>query len=335
MSLEEIYLPISEEMQNMEKVLHSSIHNSDDELISSMSDFLLKSPGKRARPALLILSGKAASSSNGSKCNGDTLVNIAAAVELIHMASLIHDDVLDQAQMRHNKPSVNAKWGNSISIAFGDYIYSKAFELIAQSKSSDIYMCISNAIYVMCEGELKHVHQRNNFDLSKDSYLEIIKKKTATLFSASCEVGSIIAKHNGSVKQTLRAYGLNFGMAFQILDDCKDIISEEKTLGKCPGQDILIGDVTLPLLLLLDISDEPKRQELKDLLVSEIDEAGLKKIKELFLKSDAGELTQKSAMSYIKLAKNAVDELADSDYKQSLNDLTDYFVLNSSLNLVR
>jgi geranylgeranyl pyrophosphate synthase len=289
-----------------------------------MSNFLLESPGKRIRPALVILSEKAASVGKNNSCNREALTKIATAVELIHMASLIHDDVLDKAPTRHNKPSVNARWGDDISIALGDYIYSKAFELIGRCKNPDVLACMTEATSVMCEGELTQVCQRDNFDLPKDSYMVIVKKKTASLFAACCQAGTIIGNHSRTVQAALREFGLNFGMAFQIIDDYKDIISEEKTLGKHPGQDVVMGDVTLPLLNLFDIISQDGRKELESMLKLKAARSSLRKIREMFINSGAADFTRKTASSFIDRAKYRLDELENSDYKESLSQLADY-----------
>ena len=324
MNLEEIYQPIAADLGTMEDFLASSIRESKSRSILAMSNFLLESSGKRIRPALVILSERAASAGKDSTCDYDELIRIATAVELIHMASLIHDDVLDKAMMRRSKPSINARWGDDVSIALGDYIYSKAFELIGRCKNPDVFACISEAIYVMCEGELTQVCQRDNLDLSKDSYMVIVKKKTASLFAACCHAGTIIGNHSRAVQAALKEFGLNFGMAFQIIDDCMDIISEEKVLGKRPGQDVLAGDITLPLLTLLDVISQARREELKNMLESRIDQNSLKKIRTMFVNSGTVDLTRKTASSYIDLAKHKLDELENSDYRKSLSYLADY-----------
>ncbi|MHC4791828.1 MAG: polyprenyl synthetase family protein [Planctomycetota bacterium] len=324
MELKEIYQPIADELKMVEDSLSTSVRESKNRSILTMSNSLLESPGKRIRPALVILSQKAASVGKNSTCNHDELIKIATAVELIHMASLIHDDVLDEATMRRSKPSINARWGDDVSIALGDYIYSKAFELVGKCKNPDIFACISEAIYVMCEGELTQVCQRDNLNLSKDSYMVIVKKKTASLFAACCHAGTIIGNHNRVVQTALKEFGLNFGIAFQITDDCKDIISEERTLGKRPGQDVIAGDVTLPLLTLLDVISPAGREELKNMLKSKINDANLKKIKAMLIDSDALFKTQEVVASYINYAKERLKALADSDYKESFSQLADY-----------
>ena len=333
MNFEEIYQPIADELKTVESFLASAIKESKNPSILAMSNFLLGSPGKRIRPALVILSEKAASAGTRSTCpapvrsaetsNCDTLIRIAAAMELIHMASLIHDDVLDKAPRRHNKPSVNARWPEDVSIALGDYIYSKAFQLIGKCKNPEIFSCISEAIYVMGEGELTQVCQRGNLDLSQDSCLVIVKKKTASLFAACCQAGTIVDNHNLPVQVALKEYGLNFGIAFQIIDDCKDLTSEEKTLGKLPGQDIAAGDMTLPLSTLLDVISKAQREELKNLLQSRINDTSLKRIRAMLVDSNALSKTQKVAASYINCAKERLEALADSDYKDSLSRLAD------------
>lgn len=338
MNFEEIYQPIADELKTVESFLASAIKESKNPSILAMSNFLLGSPGKRIRPALVILSEKAASAGTRSTCPAparsaetsnrdlgpeDALIRIATAVELIHTASLIHDDVLDKASRRHNKPSVNARWSEDVSIALGDYIYSKAFQLIGKCKNPEIFSCISEAIYVMGEGELTQVCQRDNLDLSQDSCLAIVKKKTASLFAACCQAGTIAGNHNLPVQVALKEYGLNFGIAFQIIDDCKDLISEEKILGKLPGQDIAAGDMTLPLSTLLDVISKAQREELKNLLQSRINDTSLKRIRAMLVDSNALSKTQKVAASYINCAKERLEALADSDYKDSLSRLAD------------
>lgn len=328
MNLEEIYKPIADELETVEDFLGPSIKESENRSILAMSDFLLESPGKRIRPALVILSEKAASAGGrgGCGCSRQELVRIATAMELIHMASLIHDDVLDNATMRRSKPSVNARWGDDVSIALGDYIYSKAFELIGKCGNTDLFECVSQAIYVMCEGELTHVCQRNNLDLSKESYIVIVKKKTATLFAACCQAGTILGNHEPAVQAALKEFGLNLGMAFQIIDDCRDIVSEENTLGKHPGQDLIAGDITFPMLALLKVSDSHDRDRAKELLESNTDHDSLSQLRSMFVNSQALSLTRETALYYIDLARCRLNVLEDSQYRASLAHLADYIV---------
>lgn len=289
-----------------------------------MNSLLLESAGKRIRPALVILSQKA-TSVDGKRTKGHRkLIEIATAMELIHIASLIHDDVLDKATMRHTRPSINAQYGDDISIALGDYIYSKALQLIANCRNLDVSACISEAIAVMCEGELTHVCQRGNLDLSKSRYITIAKKKTASLFAACCHAGAILGNHDPAVQMSLKEFGKNFGVAFQIIDDCKDVLSEESELGKRPGQDIIAGDITLPVLILSEIVGPTERVEIRNMLGAGSDKTKLQRLKSMLVDSNALSKTCEVIKSYVNTAKDNLAPLAGSAYKKSLLSLADY-----------
>jgi len=324
MNLKEIYQPIADELKTVEGLLGSSVSESEDSLVLEMTNYLLEHGGKRIRPALVILSERAASVGDKGSCDHNELFEIATAVELIHMASLIHDDVLDEAAVRHNRPTINARYGNDVSIVLGDYIYSKAFQLIRNCRNPDIFECMSEAASVMCEGELMHVCQRGNLDLSKSSYLVIAKKKTGSLFAAACLSGAIIGEHKPVIQAALKEFGLNFGVAFQIIDDCKDLLSEQRELGKHPGQDVTVRDVTLPLLALLEVVDQPEREEIKHMLGSGNDPGNLTRLRAMITDSNALFMTQEVVASFLASAKEQLDALADSVYKDSLSRLADY-----------
>jgi len=306
--------------------LATSIAGSNNQSVLEMSNSLSGViSGKKLRPALVILSEKAASASNGNGGgNGTGLVTLATAVELIHFASLIHDDILDKATVRRGKPSVNTVLGNDISIVFGDYIYSKAFELIGKCRNPDVFECISQAIYIMCEGELIQVCQRGNLELSEEQYIAVVKKKTASLLATCCHAGAIMGNHGQTVRTSLKEFGMNFGIAFQIIDDCRDIASAESTLGRKPGQDAVAGDITLPLLNLLDIASPAEKKRIKKILETEPSSKGTETIRDMFINSGAMETTKKTALDYIDRAKGELGELENSDYKKSLYGLTDY-----------
>jgi octaprenyl-diphosphate synthase len=283
----------------------------------------LESPGKRLRPTLVILSTKV-SSSQKQRRRPQGLIKIASAIELIHIASLIHDDVIDHAFLRHHKPTINAKWGEDTSIALGDYLYSVAFELIAQCKNSDILSCISSATKAMCEGELIQVCERDNLSLLKQRYILIVKKKTASLFAASCQAGAMLTNQHDAVHRVLRSYGLNFGIAFQIIDDCLDLIGEEKNLGKSPGADFKMGELTLPLLNLL--SQEKDKNRLLHLLRQADRQEAFKEIKHRFINSSALLKTKADTSIYIQKAKKHLSGLKDSCFKESLSALADFII---------
>ena len=325
MELRSIYRPIENDLKRIDEILDFSLKKSKSKPILGMGKFLLESPGKRIRPALVILSARASSDHRPFEAK-DSLTKIASAMELIHMASLVHDDVIDHAGIRHNKPTVNSRWGEDVSIALGDYLFAEAFELISGCGNSDIIRCLSSATKTMCEGELLQVCERDNLDLLKERYLVIIKKKTAMFFASSCHAGALISDSNRALQKALKAYGLNFGIAFQIVDDYLDLIGAEENLGKMPGQDVGVGEMTLPILNLLESVSGDKRKELKELLSFKNDRNALDRIKTRLFEANIGLKTKKLVSSYMDIAKSKIEALSDSPYKESLLNLADFVI---------
>jgi len=324
--LKNIYRPIEKDLKEVDNFIRFSFEKSENKSVVNMGGFLLESTGKRMRPALAILSAKAASLNHRSPVATHQLVKIASAVELIHMASLLHDDVIDHSGIRHNRPTVNSKWGRDVAITLGDYLYSVAFEIISESGAPDIIRCISCATKTMCEGELIQVSERDNLDLLKERYIVIVKKKTASLFAASCQTGALISNSPRAFYGALKEYGLNFGIAFQIVDDYLDLTGEEKNLGKKPGQDIGVGEMTLPILNLLESAPENKRKDLKALLAAKRDKETLKEIRQVLFNSESAFKTKQAVSSYITFAQEKLNILPSSAYKESLISLADFIM---------
>ena len=323
--LKEIYDPIKKELKEVGQVLEASLMRSKNQSILKMTRFLLESPGKRIRSAMVILSAKA-SFNHQPQTSSDHLIKIASAIELIHMASLIHDDVIDRASLRRNRPTVNSRWGQDVSITLGDYLYSVAFELISDCGSPDIISCISSATKAMCEGELLQVCERDNLNLLKERYIVIVKKKTASLFAASCQAGSLISCTHKPRQNALKEYGLNFGIAFQIVDDYLDLVGDEESLGKRTGQDIRAGEITLPILNLWESISREEKNRLKILLASSKEKEALRRIKKRLFDSRAAVKTKKTVFSFINSAKEKIAILSHSTYKDSLLNLADFIM---------
>ncbi|MEW6009084.1 MAG: polyprenyl synthetase family protein [Candidatus Omnitrophota bacterium] len=323
MDLEPIYQSIKKELKKVEEVLESSIGKSKNKPVLKLGRFLLESGGKRIRPALVIFSAKA-SLNQPSHFTRQNVITIASAVELIHMASLIHDDVIDHACLRHNRPTINSKWGQDVSIALGDYLYSSAFKLISTCNNLDILRCISSATEQMCKGELIQVCERNNISLLKQRYYLIVKQKTAALFAACCQSGAMLSDSKVKVQNALKRYGLNFGIAFQIADDCLDLVGEKEDLGKTPGADFSVGELTLPVLNLL--SDNKYKNRLIHLLRQKDCQEALRQTREDFINSPAFSKTKQDILTYVQKAKNGLDDLKDSCFKQSLFAIADYIM---------
>jgi octaprenyl-diphosphate synthase len=321
--LKEIYRPIEKELKEVEEALQVALSRTKNQSILRINRFLLGKSGKKIRPALVILSAKAVSREYSPSVKSQ-LIKIASAIELIHNASLIHDDVIDHAVLRHNRPNINSKWGQDVSIAVGDYLYSKAFELVAFCNNMDILSCISQATRLMCEGELIQVCERDNISLLKERYLLIVKNKTASLFAASCQSGAAISNCQKPVQQAFKAYGSNIGIAFQITDDYLDLMGNPKDLGKSPGADFKMGEITLPVLNLLSQTRDKNR--LISLFKARDQQRAYMEIKQRFSDSQARHTTKEEIYSYIRKAKRALHGLEDSCFKQSLSDLAEYIV---------
>lgn len=317
MELEQIYQPIQEELENVEEILETSLKETRNKSLLKVNRFLLETPGKRLRPALVILSSKATSSKE-QRVKSKELIKIASSIELIHIASLVHDDVVDNSDLRHHNPTVNFKWGEDVSIALGDYLYSLAFKLIADCTNSDILDCISSATKSMCEGELVQILERDNFSLSKERYIVIVKKKTASLFTASCQVGAITSNSPKPIENALRQYGLNFGIAFQVMDDYLDLTSSTQELGKPVGLDLTAGELTLPFLFLTEYERKKLLAQYKN------PKEDLCSIRHSLDKLGVLTKTHKFIYRYIAQAKESLRACPDSEYKKRLERLVDF-----------
>ena len=330
MRLKKIYRPVEKELAGVNAVLRASLSGSKNGPIAKINKFLLGVPGKRLRPALVVLSANLSLTKRprakhpAYRTVRQQLLKAAAALELIHTASLVHDDIIDHADLRHHQPTINHKWGQDVAIASGDYLYTEAFRLIAQCGNPDILSCVSQATKLMCEGELQQVCQRDNLGLLKKQYLIMVKKKTAVLFAASCHTGAIMAGSDRITQEALKEYGLNFGIAFQMMDDCLDLIASEAELGKKPGADFEAGELTLPILNLLESVPAAQREKVRKILASRTCPESFKKIKSMFFDSRAVLKTQNTVLSFIALAKDRLSVFPDSAYKRSLFSLADF-----------
>lgn len=331
--LKKIYGPVKKELDGVNNILRSSLSTSKNSSIAKINKFLLGAPGKRLRPALVVLSAKVSLTQGvNAKRNfkhdscAQELSKVAAALELIHTASLVHDDIIDHAKLRHHKPTINHKWGQDVAIASGDYLYTEAFRLIAQSGNPDILSCVSQATKLMCEGELQQVCQRDNLDLLKKQYLIMVKKKTAVLFAASCHTGAIMAGSDRIAQDALKGYGLNFGIAFQMMDDCLDLIASEKELGKKPGADFEAGELTLPILNLLESVPLNQREKVRKILAKSSCPESFKRIRSMFFDSQAALKSKNTVLNFISLAKDKLNVFPDSEYKNSLFSLADFIM---------
>ena len=322
--LQRIVQPIRADLQAVEVELDRRLRAPQDAVVQEVMASLWHSSGKRLRPALVLLASRAARGGQRSRRRSRAgAVQVAVAMELIHMASLVHDDFIDGAPIRHHRSSVNAQWGGGVSVALGDYLCASAFQLVAEYGDPSMFTHLGLGLCAMCEGEMAQVMGRGNFALSEADCLAVVEKKTAALFAACCAGGAATAVDEAATQERLRQFGLHFGTAFQILDDCKDLLSDQAILGKKPAQDLLAGDVTLPLLFFLreqGYGDE----ELKSLHTKAADTTFLDWVRRAFRASEAGAKTEQVIKLHTDQAEAALEPLADSDAKRSLGLLADY-----------
>ena len=325
--LQNIYRPIKQDLSRVEDLLKSHL-STEYTSLCGINDYLLGWGGKRLRPALVMLSAHAAAGGKLKSKDLDLLIRMAAAIELIHTASLIHDDIIDRSLTRRDKQTIHAKWGEDVSIAFGDYIYTKAFELVAKCGYPDVLGCVAVAARAMCEGQLFQIFERDNFNLAQKKYMVIVNKKTAALISACCKGAALIVDARAKEKYAaLNNYGLNFGIAFQVIDDYLDIIAAKSILGKSGGQDIAQGEVTLPLYDLFNSLTQKDRKELKEHLAKRnISKKVMDKIKDKIKNSEIFIKTKEKAFSCVDESKNSLNNLSESGYRDALCDLADYVI---------
>lgn len=295
-------------------------------LIEEISHHLINSGGKRIRPILLILAAKLCGTTYGIDH-----YNLAAAVELIHSATLLHDDVVDTSQIRRGKKTANALWDNKASILVGDYLFSIAFRLMVKSKNLLVLDLLAKASSIMADGEIMQLENSNDFNLSEEKYCEIIFGKTAVLFSAACEVGALINNCTNLQISVLRDFGKNLGMLFQIVDDVLDYSSKEQVLGKDSGNDFFEGKVTLPIIFTYQNSEPVEKKFIaeiftKNLLTAEKNQDDFAEILTLIEKYKGLEMARNKALSYHSAALKNLEIFLDSESKSDL-----ITILNHSL----
>lgn len=316
-SIAEIYEPIQKDLDQFQTALKKELA-SDDSLIQSIHEHLLKMTGKFLRPSLTLLCA-----SLKNRNNIDKAVKLAVVMELLHTATLVHDDIIDNSELRRNQPSIFFKWGKEISIVSGDYLYAKAFVLLADLKDVWLNQALALCAHVMCEGEMKQIEKRQDFLMSEEQYMKIIHKKTAALFQAACMGGAYFTGLGKADIEKLGSYGYNLGMAFQIVDDCLDLIGDTESLGKTVGLDIYKNDVTLPILYLFHSLGQPEKEKL--LHSFENAQPGLfETIKAMAVESKSLEKSMNTAKKFVNKALTDIQGISASTYKDSLTALANH-----------
>jgi len=306
-----------------EKIKNKLTSNVD--LVQKISDYHLKTGGKRLRALLTLGSSKLCGYLKGGRD-----INLAACIELIHGATLLHDDVIDNGDMRRGKKTINIIWGNQSSILAGDYLLSRCFEMMVEDGNLEVLKLLSSTSAKIAQGEILQLQHKSEIDMLEETYLKIIYSKTAALFSAATKVGAILSKKNNKEKEALGFYGKNLGLTFQIADDTLDYNSEINLFGKKVGNDFYEGKITLPIILLYQQTNYTEKKLLENIFKQTIRSADdLSVILKLISKYKIISRCYKKAEHYINLASNSLSIFKDSEEKKKLENLT-FFSLERS-----
>jgi len=319
MDLQEVFGLYKPELKIIEDRL-KELFKSNVSPIPLIGNHLIAGGGKRLRPLLLILSTEIA----GYK--GDVRLTLAGIIESIHTASLLHDDVVDAADVRRGELPAHSIWGNQVVILVGDFLYSNALRLAVMQKSQKIMEALSEATTRMTEGEILQLTKTGDPNITEEEYLDIISAKTGALISAACRIGAILGSLPENQENALSHFGMKTGTAFQMADDILDYMADEGKLGKRLGKDLKEGKITLPLIYLMKTAPASEVEEVKDLIRNGFKKEDLKRILELFKKHNVIELSFKKATRLISDAKAELAIFSDSPVKESLCTVADYML---------
>jgi octaprenyl-diphosphate synthase len=307
--LSKLYEPIASDLERVCRIFDDELF-SELPVVNDLCAHVRQYRGKLLRPGLLLLSGKACGKTT------DEHLTLAAVVEMVHMATLVHDDVLDEADLRRRCPTINRLEGNEAAVLLGDYLISHAFHLCSSLDSQYASRVIAATTNTVCEGELQQVHHRGDFDLTVDDYLQIITRKTASLTGACCRLGAHFAGAGSETINALERFGLELGIAFQITDDVLDITGSEKRMGKTLGRDLEKSKLTLPVIHSLTHADDDLSRQLHFLLASRDHDRS--RLRNLLESTDSIGFALNAARHYVDSAVARLNELPPGDARQNL-----------------
>ena len=306
----EIQTLMKSDLEMLDSILTKRLDSNVD-LINQMSQYIINSGGKRIRPLLLLLCARA------TNYNGSDHYSMAVVIELIHTATLLHDDVVDASSTRRGQETSNEIWGNAPSVLVGDFLYSRAFEIMVEPNSMQIMKVLSKATNQISEGEVLQLLNIKNAKVSQSEYFEVIEEKTACLFKAACEIGGILAKSDIKTISALGIYGLHLGNAFQIIDDTLDYESDSSIIGKEIGDDLSEGKVTLPMIYALEKTSGNEKKILVN-AITNADSSNIDSIVDILLSVKAFEYSRKIAKEQSLKALSSLNTIPESDYRSAL-----------------
>jgi octaprenyl-diphosphate synthase len=314
---------INEDVRRVEEQFREDL-TSRVPLIRKVGEYVLASGGKRVRPMLLLLSARLAG------YEGKAHIGLASVVEFIHTATLLHDDVVDSAVLRRGQESANAVWGNEASVLVGDFLFAKSFSIMVREGNLEILKTLSDATTQMAEGEVLQLINTSDVDLDEDSYIEVVQNKTAVLLSAASRCGAILGGCSSEDEESLAAYGMDLGIAFQFMDDALDYVADQSEFGKECGHDLLEGKVTLPLIHTLNQCSAEERSRIAEIIEQiELPEDDLKYVIDLIHSYDGIAYTHERARALVESAKGHLATFPECPAKEALQRLADYVVSRS------
>lgn len=304
--------------QTIIEQLHSRV-----DLVENIGHYIVDAGGKRLRPLLTLLAA------NALGCQDKAYINLAVIIEFIHTATLLHDDVVDVSNLRRNRPTANANWGNAPSVLVGDFIYSRAFQMLVGLGNMRIMQLLSDTTNQVAEGEVLQLTKAGDANTSIDEYLRVITDKTAILFAGALKGAAILNNESETIEQALNDYGLALGIAFQIADDVLDYQGDAKTMGKNVGDDLSEGKPTLPLIYTLQQENQEHASIVRHAITGKSSE-NLNAIIDIVQKNGAIEYTQRYAQQYVEKAQQALAPLPETPYKDALKNLAEFALKRSA-----
>jgi len=317
LSAREIFELVREDLECVEKAINADSLASV-ETVTTIGRYLQESGGKRLRPALLLLCARFAGG------GGKSAIQLGAVVEMIHAATLVHDDVIDVAQTRRGRPSANVQWGNHTCVLAGDWLYMQAFQVALRERNFHILDLLISLTQMMVEGELIQLERIGRIGITEADCMELVDRKTACLFSACAKLGAVAAGADTAVEEKLGEFAWNLGMAFQLIDDMLDFTSREQTLGKPVGGDLKEGKVTLPLVYAMKNATASERRQVEAVLRDRnYDAAPFDDIYSMVEERGGIQRTRERAQQFTDRARQIVSEFPESPYQRALGTLTD------------
>ncbi|WP_438971676.1 octaprenyl diphosphate synthase [Methylophaga sp.] len=318
MDIQSIYSLIEDDMTAVDTLIQQRLQ-SDVALINQLGFYIINSGGKRLRPAIALLCAKACG------YQGDKHINLATIIEFIHTATLLHDDVVDNSDMRRGQETANSLWGNEASVLVGDFLYTRSFEMMVEMDSMRLMKILSSTTNIIAEGEVLQLLNCHDADTTESRYLEVIHHKTAKLFEAAGQLGAVICDTSEEIEEAMSLYAMHLGSAFQLVDDLLDYSHSSETIGKNIGDDLAEGKPTLPLIHAMRQGSEHQAGIIRE-AIEQGQRDRIDEIIRIINETGAIDYTARAAAQEVAYAKRALDILPESDYKHALLSLADFSI---------